>query len=891
MSAMKTNSILTFVFLLMASGMPAAAKASQSGRNILLKNGWLIQSSAVARQRGAAISGLTFQPRNWYKATVPSTVLGTLVSDGVFKHPFYGLNLRKIPDSLFTAPWWYRTTFEMPPKTKTANHATLKFLGIIYRANIWLNGRLIASSDSTVGTFRQFQFDVTKDVRFGGKNVLAVEIYRPGPGALTLGFVDWSPEPPDRDMGLWRPVKIHISGDVSMEYPFVATKVDTATLKKAWLTVSTQLTNNLDRRVAGTLEGNIGRITFSKRVSLSPHEKRIVAFSPETFRQLIIKDPRLWWTNDFGKPSLYSVHLRFMVDRSTTDHADTKFGIRQINDYINREGFRGFMLNGKKILVRGGGWADQLFLQQNERNLRAQIDYAVNMHLNAIRMEGFWGENSDIYNLCDEKGILIMEGVSCQWEWEEYFGKPTGQYGGVVSSADMGIAARSFKDQVKWLRNHPSIFVWLYGSDLLPRATLEKMYLRILSKYDTTRPHLASAKEHTSALSGPTAVKMRGPYDYVPPVYWYTDTAHGGAFGFNTETGPGPQIPRVGSLVKMLSPDSLWPINSEWHFHSPLRTFSKFGMYNAAIDRRLGPPASLNDYEREAQYTNYEAMRGMFEAFGANKFKSTGVIQWMYNASWPRMWWQLYDYYLNPTGAFYGAEKACEPIHIQYDYGDGAIVVVNSTLKPSDGLTLKARAFDFNMKEIYKFEKKIDISANSSSRITALPALNSPTLTYFLDLGLYHGSNLISVNFYALSTSPDVIHETKAAWHIPENTYANLTELKELPEVKLDVHWQFERRGNKYFVRARLNNPTKHLAFMVYVSIKSVIKKPLVNSGMAEGSKDDEFTVLPIFWNDNYISLLPGGTRTLKGHFYARDLKDGSPRLEVSGWNIEKKDY
>ena len=111
----------------------------------------------------------------------------------------------------------------------------------------WLNGRLIASSDSTVGTFRQFQFDVTKDVRFGGKNVLAVEIYRPGPGALTLGFVDWSPEPPDRDMGLWRPVKIHISGDVSMEYPFVATKVDTATLKKAWLTVSTQLTNNLDR--------------------------------------------------------------------------------------------------------------------------------------------------------------------------------------------------------------------------------------------------------------------------------------------------------------------------------------------------------------------------------------------------------------------------------------------------------------------------------------------------------------------------------------------------------------------------------------------------------------------------------------------------------------------
>lgn len=848
-------------------------------RVITLSDHWLIQSSKYLNVSGENISADSFVTEGWHKAVVPSTVLGTLVNDGIFKNPFQGRNLSAIPDSLFSRSWWYRTSFPLPRKADNFNHVTLKFLGLNYKANIWLNGKLIASGDSVYGGFRQFDFDVTEDVHFGGMNVLAVEIFRPEPGSLTLGFVDWSPAPPDHDMGLWRPVEVHLSGNVSIDHPFVASKVDTATLKEAELTVSAELINMADHDINGVLTGRIESISISQPVSLHPHEKRVLVFPPENFRQLIIKDPRLWWTHDLGIPNLYTIHLEFKTgqdhnERVVTDFNDFKFGIRQVNDYINPYGFRGYKLNGKKILIRGGGWVDHIFLDQNEQNLEAQTDYAVNMHLNAIRMEGFWGEGSDIYNLCDEKGILIMVGISCQWEWKNIFGGDAeDQYGCIISPKDMVAAARSFKDQIRWLRNHPSIFLWLYGSDKFPSPDLESKYREVLSQYDTTRPFLSSAAEHTSTLTGPSAVKMRGPYDYVPPVYWFVDTSYGGAFGFNTESGPGPQVPRIESLKKMLSPDSLWPINDEWYYHCARGRFHNLEIYNNAIDARLGKPMDLEDYERKAQFTNYEAMRAMFEAFGADKFKSTGVIQWMYNAAWPKMWWQLYDYYLNPTGAFYGAQKACEPIHVEYNPADRGVVVVNSTLRPANGLTLRIELLDFNMRKMFFRQMTVDIPANAADEVIAFPKNDSVTPTYFLSLHLYRGKEVVSSNMYALSTVTDSIHEKESSWYVTQSSYADLTELNRLPEIKLETTGKFVRRGEDYLVTATIHNPTDRLAFMAYLSVKS-------------GNTED--IVLPVFWDENYISLLPGETRTVHGHFHAADLKGESPRLEVSGWNIDQ---
>ena len=467
----------------------------------------------------------------------------------------------------------------------------------------------------------------------------------------------------------------------------------------------------------------------------------------------------------------------------------------------------------------------------------------------------------------------MMVGISCQWEWKNYFGGNTeDEYGCIVSPKDIKTAAESFEDEIKWLRNHPSIFVWLYGSDKYPRPALEKEYQNILARYDTTRPFLCSAGDRTSTITGPSGVKMRGPYDYEPPVYWFVDTLYGGAFGYNTETGPGPQVPLLSSLKKMLDPDSLWPINGEWYYHSSIGEYQGLQKYDSAIVARLGKPIDLYDYERKAQFTNYEAMRAMFEAFGANKFKSTGVIQWMYNAAWPKVCWQLYDYYLNPTGAFYGAQKACEPIHVEYNPADRGIAVVNSTLQPCNNMMLKASLMDFNLKKIFSSEKQIDISANTSKEVLTCPDIDPGTPTYFLSLRLYNRDSLVSTNFYALSTTPDSIHEKKTTWHGTESSYANLTELNTLPEVKLETKHEFIKDGEDYLVKAAVLNPTDKLAFMVYLSVK-------------QGNTEN--AVLPIFWDENYVTLLPGETRTIVGRFHAVDLHGSQPRLEITGWNVK----
>ncbi len=839
---------------------------------IKLKKNWQIQSSEKVKADGNEISEIGFSTKGWFPAEVPTTVLAALVRDSVYKNIFFSKNLDKIPHEQFTKPWWYRTEFSIP-KIKNITTAKLEFNGINYYANIWLNGKQIAGSDTTKGSFRRFEINITNDAKFGSKNVLAVEIIPAKKGDPTIGFVDWNPEPPDSNMGLWRGVNLKLSGDVSINYPFIQTQVDTVTLKKARLTISAEVQNNSNKNIDGILNGKIGSIKFHKNISLLPNEIKTITFKPDEYSQLIIKNPRLWWTHDFGKPELYNLNLIFKIKNQISDEKDTKFGIREVTDYFTKQGFRGFKLNGKKILIRGGGWTDNMLLNNTYSNLAAKIDYAKQMNLNAIRMEGFWGENQDIYNLCDEKGILIMVGWSCQWEWEEYLGKPVDKYGGIKTPEDMQIASRSWKDQILWLRNHPSIFLWLYGSDKIPRPNLEKKYLAIFSKYDTTRPYIASAAEYTSTLSGRTAVKMRGPYDYVPPDYWYIDKKYGGAFGFNTETGPGPQVPPVESLRKMIPKDSLWPINGEWYYHCSRGNFEKLTRYNEAIDKRLGIPTSLNDYERKAQYSNYEAMRAMYEAFDANKFKSTGVIQWMYNSAWPKLWWQLYDYFLMPNGAFYGARKAGEPVHIQYNYGKNSIDLINNTLNEYKNLTAKVTVLNFDLTKKFEKELKSNLNSNESKQVLELPEIKGLSKTYFVDLKLFKNNKEVSSNFYCLSTTPDLLDTAKSTWFVtPEKQFADLTELNDLPEVNLKVKHQFKVEGSQEYVAVEIKNHTSKLAFSIELTVTS-------------GNNDNP--ILPIFLSDNYFSLLPGESKIIKGHFYIKDLKNKKPGIRITGWNVK----
>jgi len=878
---------------------------------VTLEDLWYLQSSEKVKGTGAEISQSGFKIESWYPAVVPSTVLGTLVENNVYRDIFFGQNLQTVPTAPFEVSWWYRKEFTVPVGPGLTR-TRLEFDGINYRANIWLNGKKVASADDVYGAYRRFSIDVSADVTKTEKNVLAVEVFPPRKGEPTIGWVDWNPAPPDNSMGLYRDVRVRASGDVSIENPFVATKLDLPGFKEARLTVSADLVNHSGADVTGRLDGRIEGTTFSSEVTLRPGETRRVVFTPETHPQLILPSPRVWWTHDLGRPELYLMSLTFHIKGAKpvpemppaqdeekpaekkkadkekpspglprilpSDQRFVRFGVRDVADYRTEDGHRGFTLNGRKILIRGAGWADDLLLDVKDKKLRAEVLYARHMNLNALRLEGFWGTGRALYNLCDETGLLVMVGWSCHWEWENYLGRPADEpYGGITTPALIDLVAESWKHQVLWLRNHPSILVWAEASDMLPHPDLEKRYLEMMKDLDPTRPTLVSTKDKTSSLTGPSGVKMRGPYDYVPPVYWYVDTKNGGAFGFNTETGPGPQVPPLESLRRMLPEDKLWPINEVWTFHGGRGKFKTLDRYNEAMDKRLGPPRDLEDYLRKAQFLNYEAMRAMFEAFVANKHRATGVIQWMFNAAWPKLWWQLFDYFLQPNGAFYGARKAGEPVHLIYNYGNGEVVAANNSSAAAPKLKATIRLLDLGLKEVISKTVEFGLGADQVKAIDTLKLEAGPTPVYFLDLRVFKDKNqLVDANFYCLSARPETLDEAGTTWYVtPIKDFADLTALADLKPVALKVRQKDSKDGPRTRITVDLENPSPDLALMVEVRVESDVSGEVV---------------LPIYLDDNYVTLLPNEKRKISGVFLTEDLRGERPVVKIRGWNVTAED-
>ena len=860
------------LFVLTGCSLKNQPKSSQNPFRQSLSAGWVLQDSVKVTATGKEISTPDFHPEDWFPATVPTTVFAALVANGMYQNIYYGKNLANIPTEPFQHSWWFRKEFTLSSQS-AGKHVFLRFNGIVYRANVFLNGQKIASADTTEGVYRRFEFDVTKWVHPKKKNVLAVQVLPPGPGDPSLGFVDWNPKPPDQNLGLWQPVELRFCQSVRLNHPHVVTKLNLPKLTQAKLTFSVEATNLTDKPVSGRLVATFDGQTIWQKVTFSPHETRELVFDPEEFKELRIKNPKLWWPNNAGPQNLHNLEMAFRTQNGVSDRILTRFGIREVGSHFNKQGGRVFTINTKPILIRGGGWTDDLLLADTPEKLEAKVRYAKEMNLNAIRVEGIWGTDA-LYNLCDEYGLLMLVGWSCQWEWKNLIGSACDEYGGIKSPHQMDVVARSWQDQILRLRNHPSILVWLYGSDKPPRPELEKRYQEILKKYDPTRPFLSSATQTPTSVTGNTGVKMSGPYEWVPPVYWYADTSRGGAFSFSTEVGPGPEVPPLESVKKMIPPDHLWPIDDVWDFHCGRGKFTNLNVYTQAISRRYGPARDAADYCEKAQLINYEGIRAMYEAYARNKYVSTGVIQWMLNSAWPSMIWQLYDYYLMPGGAYFGAQKACEPVHIQYSYDDHSVVAINSTYEPITQLTATARVFTVNFHE--KFQRSVDVTLkpDASERLFQIPEIIGLSRLYFLDLRLKDASGkTVSSNFYWLSTEPDVLDESKATWYVTSTAaFADFTRLANLPPVHLQTKVSFESSGSTETATVRVKNPTNKLAFFVELKIE-------------KGQSGE--SVLPIYWSDNYFSLLPGEEKTVTARFKQADLHGEKPILQVSGWNVE----
>ncbi len=860
---------VTIPFLFFASTLNAKTFSESS-----FSKNWIIFSSENTNESGSKISKTGFKISESYKTDIPKTVFAALVDNGVYQNPYYGENLLKFSKEPFQKPWWYRKEFDIEEINNVNYKLTLE--GINYKADLWINGKKVAGTDKIEGAFGRFNFNVTKYMK-NGKNVIAIEAFPPILGNFTLGFVDWNPSPPDNNMGLWRGVTLKETGKVSLDDIFVITKVNKKTLKEAELTIKGRLTNFSKDKIEVEVKGSFDKNRkFSKSVSLNPNSKSEFIISPENNTNLKISNPHLWWPNNLGEPYLYNLSIHADIDNKTSDKQNIRFGIREVEDYINKIGHRGYKINGKKVVIKGAGWVDDMMLNDSDEKVTEQVEYAKHMNLNALRCEGFWGRDEALFNAADENGILIMIGWSCQWDWKNLCGRPESKYSCVTKPEDIALQSKEFNDQVIWLRNHPSIFVWALGSDKYPNPELMKKTTEYLNESDNTRPRLISTawidvpkEENPDNIYEDSKVKMLGPYSYEPPVYWYTDTTHGGAYGFNTETGPGPQVPPIESLKKMLPPGDLWPIDSVWDFHCGRGEFGSLKRFVNIFNNRYGEASSAENFAVKCQISNYEAMRPMFESFGVNKFKSTGVIQWMFNSAWPEMYWQLFDYYLMPNGAFYGAMKGCQPLNIVYNYKDKNIYVINDYLKSFQNIKASVKILSSDSKLIYEKEKEISVEENISEKIIDLPELNDKSNLYFIDLELRNSDgNLISDNFYWIPKKEDILDFKNSTWYsTPVKTPADLTGINDLPKAVINCNEKFS--GNNQSVEVTLENISDKIAFFIELKVTD--------------EKTGE-SFLPVFWTDNYISILPHSKKTIKGTF--KNPSGKKPKLIITGLNI-----
>ncbi len=841
---------------------------------------WKMQSAAKLEIKGdgppAADAG------KWYPVTVPCTVLAGLVENGEYPNLYFGENLKRVAGDRFASPWWYQAHFKTPDDYP-GQQVWLYFQGINYRANIWLNGKKIGDAKDVVGTYRDFEFNVTDKLKPGSENILMVEVLPPVKGDLAITFVDWAPEVPDKNMGIWQNVMVRTSGPLALRYPHVVTDLDVPSLKQARLTAMVDVINATDHPLTGLLNANLNGFRLDRKLSqtirLAAGETRTIEFRPDKYEQLVVDNPRVWWPYQLGKQEMYTLGLEIEADARPSDIAAASFGIRSVTSRLekgkigptkNREDdHRLFTVNGVDLLITGGGYAPDLLQRRSTKerpNLQEDhIRYVKDMNLNTVRLEGKL-EDDDFYNLCDQHGVLVMAGWCCCSPWEQWKNWKDEQH---------KVATESLRYQIRRARTHPSMLAWLNGSDNPPPKDVEQQYLTIEEELKWPCPTISSATAKLSGASEPTGVKMNGPYKWVPPIFWLTDKKTGGAWGFNSEVGPGAVPPPLESLDAMLPKENRWPMDSMWDYHCGIREFNNMRDFTKALDARFGPSTGIADFAWKAQAQAYETIRAMYEGFRANKWEATGEIQWMLNNAWPSMIWHLYDYYLRPGGSYFATKVACEPLHVLYRYDNGEIVVANDTLQSFKDLVVETELFDANSKVKSRSKERCNAPANSSTTVAKAPGLDKISTVYFLRLSLSDsGGKLRSVNSYWLSTVPDVMNYGKSDWATTQVTsFADYKDLQNLPKVNLDVKTD-----------AALKIDDKEGTTSATVSNDSDAIALLVRAKLMKGDSGTQ-EVLPIRWSDNYFMLLPGEQREITARYMLSDLLWATPKIMVDCFN------
>ncbi|HEX5353302.1 MAG TPA: glycoside hydrolase family 2 [Rhodanobacteraceae bacterium] len=821
------------------------------------------------------ISSQNFTAKGWYPVKPRSTVFAGLIQNGRFSGVFTGDKLRRVNFEHFDIPWWYRTTFRLSDADKL--HTFIVIKGIIPGADVWLNGVRLASRDEIAGAYAVHSLDAGKYVH-NGTNVLAIKVYPANPNRdLSLSWIDWNPAPPDHNMGIWRDVDIVRSGPVSLHDVYVTADLSVPALDRATLTIHAKLRNDTDVAQTAVLGGNVAGVQLGRSIRLDPHQTRAVTFDRKADPALAIDHPRVWWPAGMGGQPLYHLRLAVKTQDDLSDRANVAFGIRSVTSHLTRQGYRQFVINGMPLLIRGGGWAPDMFLRDDPRRLAQAFRYMLNLGLNTIRLEGKL-ERQDFFERADRDGILVLAGWECCSKWEA--GSGTG--GEPWDARDHGIAEASMSSEARLLRDHPSVIAFLIGSDNAPPPEVAASYVDALESAGWPDPIIAAASDATTKPIGPSGMKMSGPYAWVPPDYWYGHKA-GAAFGFNSEASAGIDIPNLESVKSMLTASArtaLWQDYGAHQFHSTpgWSRLSTLGRFDTALAHRYGKPENLADYVAKAQLANYANARAQFEAYDARMDApdpATGIIYWMLNSAWPSLHWHLFTYGLEPAGAYYGAQKANEPLHIQYDPVDRAVLLVNHTRHNVADLTARIRIRGLDGRVLYEHAvTRASIEANHAATLLTIPAPKNPSSTWFVELTLARDGHDVSRNVYWLPDRPDELEWDKSdGYTTPVSRYADLSALQSLPSVAVRAKVSTHRDGDTAVTTVALSNPGNSAAMALFIHLS-------IRHG-ADGK-----AILPVYWSSNDVTLWPGESMQLTARYPVATGQQTRPMVRVSGWNV-----
>lgn len=844
---------------------------------------WKIKSTAEVGDDLAALSRPTADVASWYHVDASRcTLMGCLIEAGVYSESdlFYSDNLRRFNASEFHVPWLYRHDF--PILRAPGRHYFLQTHGITSKADIFLNGEEVANSTYQAGAYVGRSYDVTDLME--KDNALVIRVHPTDYNYdFALGFVDWNPYPPDNGTGVWRDVQIKETGPVTLGPLRVLTKTSLPIEEsKARVSFKATAQNLEDREVTIeatahiTAEHGSEPQVWKKFVKLGPRES--VGLDLTT----TLHNPDIWWPKAWGDQPLYKGGLSISVHGSQSDVVESDFGIRNVTSEVNEHDDRIFFVNGYPFQVVGGGYSADMFLRWDSDKFAAQADLMLDLGHNTVRLEGK-NEHPELYEIADRKGLMVLAGWECCDKWEAWTYNGNLEINDRWSDDDYAIAQASMVHEALMQQSHPSMLAYLIGSDFWPDDKATKIYMDVFKDTNWQVPVVASAsKQGYPDLTGPSGMKMDGPYDWVPPNYWYdvepSEERLGSSFGFGSELGAGVGTPELSSLKRFLSESDLkdlWkkPKKGLYHMSTEVSSFYTREIYNEGIWNRYGAPTSLDDYLRKAQITDYEATRAQFEGFAAKwnaERPATGLIYWMLNNAWPSLHWNLFDYYLHPAGSYFGAKVGARVEHVAYDYLKKDVYLINHSISHKGHRKVVVDAIDLEGKVLFRKTKEMKTEPNASKSILSLKgALNNVTDVIFLRLTLLDGHRELSRNVYWLAKTIDTLNWDDSSWyHTPVEEFADFSALDDLRPAKVSVRASdFDHQGSESTVV--LENHSSVPAFFISLNLVDAHDRD----------------VAPVFWSDNYVTLWPHEKLELKvrGH--------GGNAVQISGKNVASAKY